>query len=214
MRNLLLVGSLVLAAPVLADDPTITKTTAPAPEELAPAVRESLGTEGFQFSADGKVMGEFWFRKELPTKDAPSAGIGVSYGKLDVGTLVGAVRIPSAWADYKKHSIQAGVYTLRYGQQPADGNHMGVSEYRDFLLLVPASEDTDPTKLYALEDLIPLSFGASQAAHPAVLSLFPVTKDVSAPELMKNDLGQWMVAVKVGPLTLGMVLIGHGEVEG
>ena len=205
---------LAVALPLRADDPTITKITTAPPDDLAPAVREVFAPEGVQFSADGKVVAEFWFRKELPTKEAASSGLGVSYGKLDVSTLVGAVRIAAPWSDYRKNTTQPGVYTLRYGVQPADGNHMGVSEYRDFLLLVPAAEDKDPSKSYALEDLVPLSFGASLTAHPAVLSLFPVTKDVTSPELLKNSHGQWMVVVKQGDITFGMVMIGHGEVEG
>jgi hypothetical protein len=205
--------ALAVSLPAGAADPVLEKLAAPAPEELAESIRAGLAPEGFRVSVDGQSLMEFWGRKELPLKEA-DGGIGVSFGRIGVGTLVGAVRIGEGWSDYKKHPIQPGVYSLRYAIQPADGNHMGVSEHRDFLLLLPATEDKDLSTEFKQEDLLPLSFGATLTAHPGVLALFPVTKDPAGPELLKNDLGQWMVAVKVGSLALGLVIVGHGEVEG
>jgi len=208
-----LFAALLLAAPLYAQEPRLESTTAPVPEGLAGSITSALATEALRFS-DGKVTAELWFRKELPLKESAGEGMSVSFGKLTVGTLVGVVKLGAPWSDYKNQSIQPGVYTLRYGVQPTDGNHMGVSEYRDFLLLVAASEDKELDTAYTLDKLVPLSFSASRTAHPAVMSLFPLRKELTGFELTKNDLGQWMVGVKVGSLTLGLILVGHGEVEG
>ena len=44
--------------------------------------------------------------------------------------------------DYRDQSIAKGVYTMRYGLQPVNGDHLGVSTYRDYSLLLPAAKDT------------------------------------------------------------------------
>jgi hypothetical protein len=208
----LVVLTALFSSPLAAQEPQVEKRSAPAPQGVAGSIASALSPEGFRFSVEGKTVAEFWFRKELPLKDSPRGGLAVSFKKLETGTLVGVVKLSAPWSDYKGQSIPEGVYTLRYGVQPADGNHMGVSFYRDYLLLVAAAEDKELTTDFALEELAPLSFSASRTSHPAVLSLFPVQKEVSGPELSKNEIGQWMVAVKVGSLTLGLVLIGQGEV--
>ena len=203
---------LALAASLHAQEPRLEKVST-APEGLAPSISSALASEGVRFS-DGKVIAELWFRKEIPLKESAGGGMSLSFGKLTIGTVVGVVKLSAPWSDYKNQPIQPGVYTLRYGAQPTDGNHMGVSEYRDFLLLVAASEDKELETAYTLDKLVPLSFSASRTAHPAVLSLFPVRKEVAGFELSRNDLGQWMVAIRVGSFTLGLILVGHGEVEG
>ena len=40
--------------------------------------------------------------------------------------------------------IKPGVYTLRYGVQPDNGDHLGVSPHRQFLLISPAADDRNP----------------------------------------------------------------------
>ena len=46
------------------------------------------------------------------------------------------------FTDFRGQEIKKGVYTLRYGQQPEDGNHIGTSELADFLLAIPAGVDS------------------------------------------------------------------------
>ena len=43
--------------------------------------------------------------------------------------------------DYRDQPIAKGVYTMRYGLQPVNGDHLGVSTYRDYSLLLPAAKD-------------------------------------------------------------------------
>ena len=67
---------------------------------------------------------------------------GLTYREIQPTTVVGAVRFPQAWSDYRKQKIPAGVYTLRLAVQPENGDHMGTAPYNDFLLLSPAAKDT------------------------------------------------------------------------
>jgi len=60
------------------------------------------------------------------------------------GTLVGAVKLGADVRDIRGHLMKAGVYTLRYGIQPKNEDHLGVSPFRSFLLVSPAAVDKDP----------------------------------------------------------------------
>lgn len=201
------------AAALQAADFELQRVDLAPPEELPAALKDLLGGKALQISRDGQVVAEFWLREEVPVKESGSGALGVSFDRLEVSTLMGAIRLHQTWLDYRDSQVSPGLYTLRYGVQPADGSHMGVSFYRDFMLLCPASEDPDPEATYSYDQLVELSKKAASRPHPAVLALFPVTGG-ETPKLVKNDLGQWTLAAEVGPLLLGLVIHGHGEVEG
>lgn len=196
----------------LAANPQLEKITSPPPEAVSAGIRELLNSEGFRVLDGSNILGEFWLRKDVPLSESPSGELGVAFGKLQPGTLLGVAHFPNGWSDYKGKPVKGGVYTLRYGVQPADGNHLGASLYRDFLLLNLTSDDADAKVVYSMNELVTLSKKASGTAHPAVLSLFPVNKEVAAPQLTKNELDQWMVEAKAGSISFGLVVTGHGEV--
>ena len=195
-----------------AADLTVEQFEAVPPDGTSERIIAALDKTGFRVLKGGEVMGEFWLRPELPLQEPASTELGVGFGQLQEGTLIGLVHYPLDWSDYKDNRVLAGVYTLRYGVQPADGNHMGVSLYRDFLLLTPITSDTDPDQTYSHDDLAKHSSLASEGQHPAALSLFPVYDEISEPKLMRNEMDQWMVVKKVGTLILGLVISGHGEI--
>lgn len=178
---------------------------APIPADLPPALRAELVTEGV---SAGSL--EVWLRREPPLGEARE-GLGIAFGRLTPGALAGAVRLASDWTDYKGQKIAAGLYTLRYAVEPVDGNHMGVSAYRDFFLLVPAADDPGPAAVLAPADLYALSTKASRTNHPASLALFPVER-VEKPALIKNEAGQPTLAIPFGEMTLGIVVEGTGEI--
>jgi len=207
----LLLLSLLMSSALLAADPQLQKGTAGPPESVSAAVKEQVQPTSLKVEVDGKVLGEFWMRKDLPTSEGANEGLGIYFTAIPESTFVGVVQFPESWRDYKGQTIPAGVYTLRYGVEPADGNHMGVSMYRDFLLLIPVADDQDPSSKYTDEQLNSLSAKAAGTNHPAVLALFPVWDEVTEAKLFKNDVDQWTLAVPFGATRLGVVLIGHGE---
>ncbi|MFQ5739094.1 MAG: hypothetical protein ACE5JX_08760 [Acidobacteriota bacterium] len=204
----------LLLAGVNRAEPQLERLSSPPPEQVPPAVASLLKGESFRVVEGTKVLGEFWMRAALPAQGGSSAQLGVNFGMLGLSTFAGVVRLPDQWFDYKNKPVPAGVYTLRYGQQPADGNHTGVSFYRDFFLLIPVSKDSDPQAQYGFKELNQLSSQATGTNHPAVMALFPLYDEVGATSLVKNEMEQWTVAWKVGDLTLGLVISGHGELEG
>src|SRR5205085_8813273 len=115
-------------------------------------------------------------------------------GTLSAGEFVGLLHFPKAGSDFRAQPIKAGYYTMRYALIPQDGNHMGVSPNRDFILLSSVSADTDPAKNPSFNDLLKLSRQASGTNHPAIISLAPV-RDQSFPSAVQDDQGHWMLQV-------------------
>lgn len=209
---LIVLCSLFQVGVALAEDVQMEASGAAVPEAVSEGIREVVDSTSYSLSVDGQVSAHFWFSREPMAAGSPSSELGVSFGQLQTGSLVGVVQLLQPWADYKANSIQPGTYTMRYGIMAADGNHMGVSPYRDFLLLIPAVEDTAPKGTFSYVELLSLSVLATGASHPAVLALFPVWDEISEPTLTKNEMDQWTLAVKLGDQLLGLVVMGHGEI--
>jgi hypothetical protein len=179
------------------------------PGEIRSELREVLGT-GFQVSIDGKATMELWPSKEIALRPQEKAILGAHYGQIVEGALVGLVRVPEKWMDFRGKPVAAGTYSLRYGVEPADGNHMGVSEYRDFLLLVPIASDALPKAVPERDALYSWSRKATGTNHPAVMSLVPVPEGSSLPSATSAD-GLVTASFKAGSLTLAAVVKGHAE---
>jgi hypothetical protein len=171
--------------------------TDPVPTELAAPVAAKVAAGGVRATANGTTI-TFWWVKDLP---------GASWKDVPEGTLVGAVKLDADVRDIRGHLMKAGVYTLRYGIQPATDDHFGISPFRDFLLLSPAAVDKDPAGVThdALVDLSKQTLGTK---HPAVWSIDPpAAKDAPLSDYT-TDLGHKALIVEVGALKFGIVLIG------
>ncbi len=202
----------VLIGGRLQADPVLSRETAEIPAEVPESVRSAVNAEALTVKLGDRVLARFWLTPAATPAKTPSTQLGVQYGQIEPGSLVGVIQIVDGWSDYKKNAIAAGTYTLRYGVMPADGNHMGVSVYRDFLLLVAPAQDPGPDRSLTYDELVAASILASGVPHPAVLALFPIWDEVSEPTLVKNELDQWTLAVRIGDVTFGLVVEGHGEV--
>jgi hypothetical protein len=179
------------------------------PDALAAPVRAALAASGTRVTS-GAVSLDFWWVKQLPV----AAASDVTWMQVAEGSLVGAVRLSAAWRDIRGRTIKPGVYTLRYAVQPADGDHLGVSPYRDFLLLSPAAEDTGGAPA-GHDGTIKMSRDTVGASHPAPWSLDPPV--TSAPLLSTGtDMDLTYIVFEVPttgakPLRFGLVLIGRIE---
>lgn len=99
-------------------------------------------------------------------------GDGPGWSTVESGTLAGALRVAGVFKEIRGKVVQPGVYTLRYGQQPQNGDHLGISTFRDYLVLSPASADTDP-KVLGFDGVVALSKQVIGTSHPAALSMDP-----------------------------------------
>lgn len=199
-----------LAAP-LAAEPTMERTDG-LPADLPDWLSPLLDPAGYRVVRDTGEPVEFWFPPALPIQD-PSTELGVEYGALPPGALVGVVRTAGPWSTYKAQVVPPGTYTLRYAVQPADGDHTGQTWFRDFLLLLPVALDNfDPGGVAEQEPLVEASNTIIEGAtHPMTMALFQNYDDAGAAGMFRNDLDQPTLSVPLGDVTLGLVIEGQGE---
>jgi hypothetical protein len=143
----------------------------PAPSGVPEAVRKVLEDKGYALKQDdGTPICDLWLRKDVPSQ-AKKDSQDVLYTQLAESTLVAAISFPRQTTDFRGQAIKPGAYTLRYELIPNDGNHLGVSPNRDFLLLVPADADPDPSAVFNFQELVNLSRKATGTRHPGPLSM-------------------------------------------
>ena len=180
------------------------------PAELSPAIAATLQEKGHRvLSSDGKVWCELWFVKAVP-KGPVTSEADVTWKTMVPLSLVGAIRWPAQAYDRRGQQIKPGVYTLRYGNQPVNGDHLGVSPQRDFLVMSPVDLDQKTTPIAKFEELMAMSKKVSAASHPAVLSMWLVEGNFE-PGLSQAGEHDWALQVAVGDAKISVILVGKAE---
>jgi len=179
------------------------------PAELAPAMSQALEQQGTKIVGSNGVFCEVWFRTSLPA-GAKSSEESVTLPTIPHGTLLGAIRFPAQGADRRGQPIKPGVYTLRYSLQPLNGDHLGVSPQRDFLVLVPAGDDKDLNATPNFDALMAMSRKASGTPHPAVLSMWGAGASDPA-GFAKQGENDWVLTRKIGDTAISVILVGKVE---
>ena len=158
-------------------------------------------------AAVGSATLEIWWARSIDV-----AGDGPGWSNVESGTLIGAVRVTGPFKEIRGKVVAPGLYTLRYGLQPQNGDHLGISTFREYLVFSPASADSDP-KILGFDGVVALSKQVIGTAHPAALSLDP-PEDAPGALLStyKNELGHDGVVfeVKAGgkSLKFGLIVLG------
>jgi hypothetical protein len=140
------------------------------PAELSEEIAAQIAPSGWKvMQGEKRVVTEIWPAKAWAAKAdfEPSDTVLVP---LQPGSLVGVLRFTRKGADFRGQEIPAGLYTLRYANQPVDGNHVGTFATRDFLVMLPASADQS-AKPIADMDLFKLSAQSAESNHPAIVPL-------------------------------------------
>lgn len=185
-----------------------TKHTDPLPADFAAPIAAKIAPGGIRAAVGTNTL-TFWWVKDLPMKSSAPA-----WSDVPESTLVGAVKIEKDFRDVRGRVIKAGTYTLRYGIQPANGDHLGVSPFREFLLLSPAAQDTDPA-VRNHDGMIDLSKQTIGGSHPAVWSLDPPVTTEPALSVHTTELGHKALVMEVpaagGTIRFGLILIGKIE---
>ncbi len=197
------------------------KLTEGPPPGLASGVKGTLEAHGSRVvDSQGKSFVDVWLRKGTPASAKPSGPKGaVLYPVLAEGELIGAVKFAAEGHDYRDQTIAPGVYTLRYGLQPVNGDHLGVSVNRDYVLLIPAAKDTETADL-PRKKLEERSAESAGTTHPAVLLLLSPPAALPDGPTMVNDpmLNTWGAVVALPlevkgeanpvPLPMQLVVVG------
>ena len=180
---------------------------------VAAAVRSALEPQGVRLALSDGAYCELWLRKSIP--DEKKSASGALHPGLAVSTAVGVIRFLAPASDFRGQAIKPGVYVLRYALMPSDGAHMGVSEYPDYLLVIPAADDPDPDAVFKYADLMDLSRKATGTRHPGVFSLTRPS-GTSFPAAAANDQGHVVLQVKArlksgGDTPMALVVKGQAE---
>ena len=78
----------------------------------------------------------------VPASAKPAGAKGViQFPFLAESEFLGVMQLLGEAHDYRDQTIAKGAYTMRYGLQPVNGDHLGVSPYRDYALLLPGAKD-------------------------------------------------------------------------
>lgn len=216
---LILMMICLLAAPAAAQEYSAVATDEAAPtEEFSDEVRELIGDAGIKVLKGKRTYLEIWPTKQWNVTAGFEPTLEVLY-PFQPGDLVGVVRLKSKLTDFRGQEIGAGLYTLRYGQQPVDGNHVGTAPTRDFFLLLPAGDDESAAPL-SKEQLFELSMDAAESAHPAILYLQGAPQDAGDIELTHLEDQEWWVLTFVGDakagdetkkLPVSLIVVGRGQ---
>jgi hypothetical protein len=175
------------------------------PPGVAAGIAQALAKTGFQISNNGAAYCEIWLRTSVPS-GVVSNEQNVTLPNLPLGALLGVIRFDSNGSDRRGQTIKPGVYTLRYGIMPMNGNHQGAAPQRDFLLMTPAAEDRDVNAAPNFDALVAMSRKASLTRHPAVLSLWKA--DADAPGFSQQGDADWVLQSKVGNTPIAIIVIG------
>src|SRR5581483_3262018 len=160
--------ALMASAPALGADYSIAAASgAPAEDQFGADILKQIGSQGIKVAKGKRTLLEFWPAREWVVKPGFKPSAEVLY-PFELGQLVGVAQYKSKATDFRGQEIKPGAYTVRYGQQPVDGNHVGTAPTRDFFLLLPAGEDRDPVVLEK-ETLFKESADAAESSHPAIL---------------------------------------------
>jgi hypothetical protein len=212
-RAALLIAILVSGSTLSGQALTATKAAAPPPSDVAPAIATLLSPEAIIVKV-GDVPIQVWWVKTLPLETSPSGA--PKWSDVSEGTLVGVISVGGTWHDIRGYVLKAGAYTLRFAMQPQNGDHLGVSPNREFLLLAPAAVDTSPG-VVGEKGAIDLSKKAVNRAHPSALSLDPPVATRPAMSPVSNDIGLDGIVFTVptsfqnkpvGELSFGLILRG------
>ncbi|HYV34124.1 MAG TPA: hypothetical protein VE988_00385 [Gemmataceae bacterium] len=212
---------LTAATPSMAQDKkfTVKAANAEPPKELNDPIRKLFGNNTVQFfDPAGTLICELWFGKEVPVDATPEQfKNGLTYRELKESQIIAAVRFDQDWLDYRKQKVKKGVYTMRVGFQPQDGDHAGKSQYTDFVVLCAAARDKGPEAM-SHKSMVELSAKSINSGHPGVFMLFPNEKPgKTALESRPRD--HWVLNVACpavsggtkGTIGFGLTLVGEAD---
>lgn len=219
LRCLLSLSVLFGASFAVADDHDL-KSVEGVPKGLSPEIEKLLDPAGYQITGDDGAVVEMWLLKSVAVKPKFKPNFTQMY-PFQPGQLIGAIRVAEdvEYTDFRGQDIKPGTYTLRYGLQPMDGNHVGTSETYDFLLALPAKIDTKTDTIAGPDDLSEQSAKSAGSTHPAIFSLLDPSK-VKKKKLEHDDFTEhWVLSVvgkgkaedKEVDVKVRLVVVGQSE---
>ena len=218
---LTLFACMISCLPTTADDDHELKTVKEPPKGLSEDIAGKINAEGYRVEGPDGPVCDVWLAKKLEVKAKFTPSLSVNY-PFTPGQFFGVLRVPegSTYSDFRGQELSSGTYTLRYGQQPEDGNHIGTSDLADFLLALPAKIDKSSKTISGFDELSSRSAKSAGATHPAIFSLLPAEDEVEEADLIHDeDYEFWILSFngagakgdKAVKVPVRLVTIGQSE---
>jgi hypothetical protein len=191
------------------------------PNQIGESIRKTLQGKAVQVFDGDKALVEIWFRSEVPLKSKPGP-LDKALDAVQQTTLLGAISLGNGQRDYKDNEIAAGVYTVRFGLQPQDGDHLGTAQYPYFAVLIPAKNDMQLDGITSPKAMTTASGKDTASGHPIVLSLRPASSNsADLPKLNEPATDHKSVRVQVSTrageekagIVFELVYKGHGHIQ-
>jgi hypothetical protein len=184
MRRSFLLSALILIAsiPAVGQGNKIEPIGAISDPAASEALKKILDAKGWRITIGDGPYCDIWLRSGVQVGKNDAQGAVYSLGE---SALVGVITFSRATTDYRGQSVKPGTYTLRYAVHPADGNHLGISPIRDFLVLVPVALDQNPDAQPKFEELMKMSPKSTGTNHSGVISL--VQTEGAAPAKLEHE---------------------------
>lgn len=189
---------------------------APAADDIPADFVGHFADKGIRIKrGSSRTVCELWFCKQLAVEPDFKATSERLY-PFSSGQLIGLLHFRRRGNDFRDQQVSSGWYSLRFGLQPVDGNHVGTSLTRDFLMLINAEEDA-PDKKWAVADLYSKSAEAAGSNHPALMNLQKATSGAEATIRHNEEKDFWILHVvgkgkgKAQDIPLDLVVVGHAS---
>lgn len=188
----------------------------PPADKLSPDVAKVISRVACRVKKGDRLFCEIWPVAQLPL-GADQPNDTVMY-QIKPGELVGIIRFPRKTTDFRSQELASGVYTMRYGQQPVDGAHVGTFPTRDFLVLLPGEEDKSPATIEDYKALTKASAAAVGTSHPAIFPLLKPTHEGESIGVRHDEEKDWWIlgfptvagtGTSRGNMRFEMILVGH-----
>ena len=177
-------------------------------------LKKVLEAKGWRVSLPDGAYCDIWLRAAIPPgkSDTP----GAVYTSLGESTLVGVITFAKTTTDFRGQPVKPGSYTFRYAVHPADGNHLGISPIRDFLVMLPVAMDPNPDAQLKYEELMKMSTKVTGTNHPGVLSLTQPSGAPASPKLETDDYNRLIFSAATknqtgAALAISFIVKGHAE---
>jgi hypothetical protein len=176
---------LMVSVSALAADNKLEAIGAYADPAASDGLKKALDPKGWRVSTADGAYCDVWLRTGIPAgKNETSGAVYTSVGD---STLIGVITFAKPTTDFRGQAVKAGSYTMRYAVHPSDGNHLGISPIRDFLVMVPVAMDPNPDAQFKFEELMKMSTKVTGTNHPGVLSLTQPASAPAAPKIESDD---------------------------
>jgi len=176
---------LMFSVSVLAADNKLEAIGSYAEPAASDGLKKALDQKGWRVSTADGVYCDVWLRTAIPNGKNETSG--AVYSSVGDSTLIGVITFAKPTTDFRGQAVKAGSYTMRYAVHPADGNHLGISPIRDFLVMVPVAMDPNPDAQFKFEELMKMSTKVTGTNHPGVLSLTQPASAPAAPKIESDD---------------------------